>query len=340
MTIINKILNVCIGDTFIPLSNTKMHHNLLLFIAILILASCNEITKEDLKGNWIAVPSGKVPDIWGFNFKGDSVELIGDYLFKESGKFQVENGKLKFHLNRDNFKMETEILRLEADTLLIFDSLVFHRNREINNFDFQEYELIGHETNRFLSQEKKFFRSIDFYKIGEEIHFRFGDKQGAIEDVHLFLEGGHSKPKVLVFIGKGINLKNLQSLYYRLASEGQQNILLATKREGIFETHVLNDEIEIWWEDLEHHLANLKSAQPPPPPSPIVFNSKASYLKKGGTEIKISEKEDFQKIEELTAIGRFVVSISPNLPIEDYFELKKRLREWKQVNKEIMTEIE
>ncbi len=317
-----------------------MHHNLLLFIAILILASCNEITKEDLKGNWIAVQSGKVPDIWGFNFEGDSVELIGDYSFKESGKFQVEKGKLKFHLNRDNFKTETEILRLEADTLLIFDSLVFHRNKEINNFDFQEYELIGHETNRFLSQEKKFFNSIHFYKIGEEIQFRFEDKQGAIEDVHLFLGGGHSKPKVLVFIGKGINLKDLQSLYYRLASEGQLNILLGTKREGIFETHVLNDNIEIWWEDLVHHLANLKSAQPPPPPPPIGFNSKASYLKNGGTEINISEKKDFQKIEELATIGRYVVSISSNLQIEDYFELKKRLTEKKQLNKEIMTEIE
>lgn len=340
LLIITKILNACIRDTFISLSNTKMHHNLLLFIAILILASCNEITKEDLKGNWIAVPSGKVPDIWGFNFKGDSVELIGDYSFKESGKFQVEKGKLKFHLNRDNFRTETEILRLEADTLLIFDSLVFHRNREINNFDFQEYELIGHETNRFLSQEKKFFRSIHFYKIGEEIHFRFGDKQGAIEDVNLFLEGGHSNPKVLVFIGKGINLKDLRSLYYRFAWVQKLNILLGTKREGIFETHVLNDHIEIWWEDLALHIANLKSAPPPPPQPSIEFNSKASYLKNGGTEIKISTKKDFQKIEELTAIGRCVVSISANLPIEDYFELKKRLRKWKQVNKEIMTEIE
>jgi hypothetical protein len=106
------------------------------------------------------------------------------------------------------------------------------------------------------------------------------------------------------------------------------------------DTHVLNDNIEIWWEDLAHHLANLKSAQPPPPPPPIEFNSKASYLKNGGTEIKISEKKDFQKIEELKAVGRLVVSINANLPIEDYFELKKRLREWKQVNKVIMTEIE
>ena len=326
----------------VSLEKKKMkHRNLILIISILLFASCKEITKDDIKGNWIVFPNGyDEPIYWEINFKEDKVELIDDNLFKELGRYQVENGKIKIELDRDDLIIETKIKNLEVDTFLVFDSLTYHRNREITNSNFEEYKLIGIPTNRFLSKEKGLFHLIHFYKSNEEIQIRCGDKKATFEDLPLFLEGGHSKPKVLIFIGEGINLKDLQRIYFRLASIRQLRIWLGTKREGFSDTHILNDKIEIWWADLENHLANSKIRQPLPPPPPIEFTSKEDYLKNGGKEVKILDRKDFQKIDKFTEKERYVVSINLNLPIEDYFELKKRLIEKRKLNKQIITEIE
>ena len=60
---------------------------------------------------------------------------------------------------------------------------------------------------------------------------------------------------------------------------------------------------------------------------------------KGGKEIKILSKVDFSKIEKLNIEQKYLISISQNLSIEDYIELKRRLREIGKVNKQIITEI-
>ena len=316
------------------------HRNLILIISILVFASCKEITKDDIKGNWIVFPSGyDEPIFWKINFKEDKVELIGDNLFKEIGNYQIENGKIKIKLNRDDLEIETKIENLEIDTLLIFDSLVYHRNREIYNSNFEEYELIGIPTNKFLSEERNLFHLIHFYKSGEETQIRCGDKKATFEDIPLFLEGGHSKPKVILFIGKGISLKDLKKMYYRLASVGQFRIWLGTKREGISDTHIFKDKVEIWWDDLENHVANSKIPQPPPPPPSIDFTSKKEYLKNGGKEVEIRNKNDLRRIELLAETERYVVSISSDLSIEDYFKLKEMILKKKKNHKEIITEI-
>ena len=121
---------------------------------------------------------------------------------------------------------------------------------------------------------------------------------------------------------------------------GQFRIWLGTKREGISDTHIFKDKVEIWWDDLENHLANSKIPQPPPPPPSIDFTSKKEYLKNGGKEVEITNKNDLRKIELLAETERYVVSISSDLSIEDYFKLKEMILKKKKTNKEIITEIE
>ena len=318
------------------------HRNLTLIVSILLFSSCKEVTKDDIKGNWIAFPNGyDEPTFWEINFKEDRVELIDDNLFKETGEYQVENGEIKIQLNRDDLTIETKIRNLEGDTLLIFDSLTYYRNREITNSNFEEYKLIGISTDRLLSNERTLFYQIHFYKSEDnEIKIRVGDKLTNYDEVPLFLSGGHSNPKVLVFIGEGISLKALKKMYYRLASVGQLSIWLGTKREGMSDTHIFKDTIEIWWADFEDNLANSNIPQPPLPPPPIEFTSKEDYLKNGGLDIKILDKDDLQKIDELIPTAKYIISINSSLLIEDYIELKKKLIEKRKSNKQIITEIE
>jgi len=316
------------------------HLNLILIISILLFASCKEITKDDIKGNWIVTPSGyDEPKFREINFKEGKVELIDDNLFKEVGEYQVEDKRIRIQLDRDDLVIETKIQDLEVDTLLIFDSLEYHRNREITNSSFEEYDLIGIPTNKFLSSEKNYFSIIHFYKSEkDEIKIRLGDKTADFQDIPLFLSNRHSTPKVIVFIGERIMLKDLKKMYYSLASVGQSRICLGTKREGISDTHIFKDKIEIWWDDLENYLANSKIPQPPPPPND--FTSKKEYLKNGGKEVEILNKNDLRKIELLTETERYLVSISSDLSIEDYCKLEDMIIKKRKTNKEIVTEIE
>jgi hypothetical protein len=87
-------------------------------------------------------PSGyDEPKFREINFKEGKVELIDDNLFKEVGEYQVEDKRIRIQLDRDDLVIETKIQDLEVDTLLIFDSLEYHRNREITNSSFEEYDL-------------------------------------------------------------------------------------------------------------------------------------------------------------------------------------------------------
>lgn len=314
--------------------------NLVLLLLALIFSACGEIKKGDIKGNWTVMLSGfDEPTFTEIDFLEDKVELIDDYLFKESGSYRVEDEKISISLNRDHLGIETKIENLSADTLMIFDSLIYYRNEEISNSHIEEYELLGIRTNRLLSNEKQFYCTIHFYKSeSEEIKIRCGSKMANFDDIPLFLERSHSVQKVLIFLGKGIDLKDLKKLYFRLASIRQLDVWLATKREGISDTHVFKDNVEIWWSDLEIHLMNSKLHQPLPPPPPPELMSKAIYLKEGGEEVKISRRDDLDKIAKLYDDKRYVVSISRDLSVGDYLGLKKRLREKR--NNQIVTEID
>lgn len=314
---------------------------LILLIIIISFASCNQITNDDIKGNWLLEPSGYgYPDFWEIEFKENSVELIGENLFKEFGKYQIKNGHLEIELKRDDLKFETQIQILEDDTLVIFDSLKYHRKTESSWSTFEQYELIGIPTNKYLSKEGRYFGCIHFYKSKENKKIvRVGDHIVMLEQFPRFLNQIQSIHKPLILIGQGITLKDLKILFYCLVSNGPPKVILGTKRYGLSDTHIFKDEIEIWWDDLESQLATSRIPQPPPPPPPIEFTSKKEFLKNGGKEIIIDDKKAIRKLENLKTKKRYVISIDSNLTIEDYIQIKKKVNEMRKSNSKIITEI-
>lgn len=319
----------------------KIQH-LILLLSILVVTSCKEITKVDIQGNWIAMRTGNDEVvIRELHFKNETVEVIGKDVFKESGEYQIKNRKIKIKLDRDDIAIEIKIQKLGVDTFLIFDNLMYQRNRMYTSMNVQEYELIGISTNKYLSSERNDFHVIHFYKSKKgAIRIRYGDKNATFEDIFLFLERRHSKRGVLIYLGKGINLQDIKKLYYRLASIYQLKVWFATKKEGLSRTHIFADNIQIWRVDLENYIADSSILQPIPPPPPYELTSKAIYLKDRGKELEILNRKDFGKIQKMDANTRYVISISSHLTIEDYFELKRRIREKRKINKQIITDIE
>jgi len=245
------------------------YKNLILIAIILLFAACKEITKEDLRGDWYAHRYDQQIEvnIREMSFSEEKVEWIDDYLFKESGEYEIENNELVIKRIKDNFKIRTKIKSLVADTLVVFDSLVYYRNSPFTDFSYDEYSLIGVITNRFLSEEDRYFEIIYYYKSERnELKIRLGQKITGYEDIPLFLEERHSrKSGVLVFLGEGVTLKDLKELYIQLAAMNLHRVWLATKEKGIADYHIFTERIEIWRNELEEH-PKIKIPLPPPPP--------------------------------------------------------------------------
>ncbi len=314
--------------------------------SFLILASYRPITGEDIQGDWATFEYNENIAFWRVSFKKDKIELTDNYTFKETGKYQIENGVLKIQLDRDNLLLETKFQHLDSSSFSIFENLTFSK---VKHCDIEAYKLIGIPTNQILSVNEYFSNILHFY-ISEknEIKIRTGeamiDYDALSETLPLSIyskkEYWNWSRRVSILIGEGITLKNLQKLYFHLGILNYTQVWLGTKKTGISDFHIFKDTIEHqWWEGIEKH-PFWDSQTPPPPPTSLEFTSKKAFLEKGGTEIGITSKTDFEKIDKLSETERYLISIDSNLSIENYIDLKKRLQEKRKTNKHIRVEIE
>lgn len=307
---------------------------LFLIISVLLITSCNEVSKQDIQGKWIYLPYENENSLLGVNINEDKIELIGEDYFNTEGKYDLKNGKIHIKNDRDNKIMNTRI-RMIGDTLL-FNNDKYVRNKDSFS-DINAYKLIGIPTNTLISDENSFYELLHLYKSNNQLQLRYQDRIISFEELPLCLYSHHSNHTIILYLGEGITLDDLKKMYYHLAALGKSNIWLGTKKEGLFDTHIIEDKIEIWGDDLMQYLKELDYSFPPPPPPQ--FTSKQEYLKNGGKELIIHNKTDLKKIKEL-GNEKHVISISSNLSIEDYLKIKRMIREQRKSNKKIMTEIQ
>lgn len=316
--------------------------DLILILLILIFTSCEEIKKDDIKGNWIiALGNGNIePVFYELNFRENEVELISSDFFKETGKYQVERGRINIKLARNNLKLETKIKKLDVNTLVIFDSLKFERNLGYENYQLDEYQLIGINTEEYLSEIKNVYFTLHYYrKNNEGPLLRMGNKVVKCEEIYKLISSQFKNLELVLYLGKGITLKDLKNLYYNLASINQPNIILVTKQEGFSKTHIFNDSIEIWREDYVNYFANLEKIRPPIS-SPIEYESKVEFFQTGSKEIKLVNSKDYSKLDEINPQEKCVITINSNFSIAEYIEIKKKIREKRKINKQIIIQIE
>jgi len=319
-----------------------MKNSILIFLVFQIsLTSCNQIKLEEIEGRWSYLPgNSKAPQFTEFIINNGTIELIADDLFKELGTVEIKGDKLSFNLLRDELNISYIIDNLEVDTMKLNDSLTFLRNSYLGNGNFEDYELIDISTDKLLSAITNYYKTIHFYKsVHDELRIRCGDSMTELKDVSLFLSGHHDSPhETMILIGQGIELIDLKQLYIVLRLSGQLKISLGTKRNGLADTEVFRDYVEIWWDDAEEFR---KSQQPMPPPSPPQpFKSKRTFLGSDGKEIHVKSNRDIELLNSLNGSGKYVIEIDKNLSIEQYIKVKQTLKEIKKTNKEIRTSIE
>lgn len=306
---------------------------LVLIISVLLITSCNEVSKQDIQGQWAYLPYENENILLGINFNEDRIELIGEDYFNTVGKYDLKNGKIHIKNDRDNKIMNTGI-RMIGDTLL-FNNVKYVRNKDSYS-DIKAYKLIGIPTNTLISDENSFYELLHLYKFNNQLQLRYQDRVMSFKELPFCLYSNHSNHKIILYLGEETTLGDLKKMYYHLAALGKSKIWLGTKKEGLFDTHIIEDEIEIWGDDLMHYLKELEYSFPPPPPPKYASNQE--YLKNGGKKLFIHNKTDLEKIKEL-GNEKHVISISSNLSIEDYIEIKRMIKEHRKSNQRIITMI-
>lgn len=288
--------------------------------------------------------NGVAPEFTEFIIKTDSIQLITDNLYKELGKVSLNKKGLDIVLNRDELHFDYKIQRHTLDTLILKDSSRYLRDNYLFNGNFESYDLINISTGKLLSHEKLFFGIIHYYNSRDgDLKIRCGDKMSNFSDIPLFLDGGHRELRgpreILVFLGNGIDLRELRKLYYALAYSGTMKTTLVTKAVGLKDREIFEDTIEIWWDEIEKYHQSQVPSPPPLPPHPK-FGSKKQYLSNSAKQVTINSSDEIEKLESMNDKDKYLVVINQNLSVEDYIIVKQRLKYKKRINKSIRTAIE
>lgn len=320
------------------MSYKKEKLRLISFLLILILFGCEKSTNKDLTGHWsISRSENDKTNLRELKFIGNNVSLIDNFLYKETASFKILNDDLIIKLDSQN-QIRTRIHKLVADTIAIFEGTTFFRDKNSFFPEIEEYELIGIKTDHQFKPDN-FYPVFHYYKSeGGTVKIRYDSKSAQFDDIPLFGMRHNYGPNNIIFIGKGITLKDLKKLYYHFESSASRKVILILFKQGVSDYRAFTDKIEIWRSDLDGYIKNSKiSLYLPPPPD---YASKEEYLGNDGEELRITSRLDFEKLNSLNEEKRFVISIDEELDFKDYVDLKLKVNEVNKSRKiEFKTEI-
>lgn len=173
-----------------------------------------------------------------------------------------------------------------------------------------------------------------FKNIKNELKLKLNDR--VTEDFNMipkFSFGYHNKNlSMVIYIGKGVELKDILKCYYQLDKVNINEVFLLTQFDIKDNNYKGFQDIFHFW-DFQRNFFSKEKIEIPEP-----YNTKNDYLKKHNPKIiKINSKNDFKLIEGIEEENKYLISINPNLSIEDYIILKEKLF---KIDKNIRTEFD
>jgi len=286
----------------------------IIFTFILLLSSCNEIENETIQGYWIAAPISyydtNLPEI---EFNNNDIVIVDNNSFRRSEKYLVENNKLKIK----SVAFDLTIPNNASDTIYL-NNIKYVKQESKLKLD--EYHLLGITTDQKLSKISNQIIPLHCYRNSQGVFkTRVGDKYVDIENLKSTITPSHSYPEIALFIGENIELSDLKEVYYELFSLNIRKAILVVNYHFPNEYEIFQDNIEIWWNDINDYYLDKNS-----PPLPRVgFRTKSEVLKNDFKIINIKSKKDIKKIEKLKIDSTYFISINENLIVSNYIELKQ-----------------
>ena len=303
---------------------------LLLFILAGFLISCQDQFDPQKFGNtWF--PDYEHGDYSAqpfIKFNKDSIHFIDIFDYHAVRKYEVKNRSIHIEHGDStiikNFKFSSK-----DSTLVIADKRYLYYPDYYPLEDDIRYQLIGLESPLKTTAKELHRYETGFHLISTNgtVKLKLNDRLRSFDDIPAFVMNTSPHFDLLgnvIYIGQGIQLKDVISAYYQLASINQLKVVLVTNFDlatGFY--NIQFDRIDIWNEQLHTYFLPEHLEVPH-----FDINNRNHFLKKHDPIIvEINSKKEFSKLEPINPNRSYLISISNDLDLIDYLALKQKILE-------------
>ena len=305
-------------------------------IAFSTISCKKEFKPDNFKGVWTNLTennsSNELPSI---TFRNDSIYLEDIYTYTVKGKFELSRNKIMYYLKNDTLTYEFSFNSNDS-TILINN----HKYRFWEGYSYDEtmtnYDLIGVTNLGSITTDSLYRFDGGFHlfknkqdstklKLNEKITSNFNEIKRFDFDIHFDL------PITVIYIGKNISLKDLIKCYLVFGSFGNKrsSLLITNYNPKTNSYNGIIDRFDFWKEQIT---PILKKENAPSLPF-LDEDSKNIYFKRYKPKnIIINSKDDFHFLN-VSENNNLLISINPNLELEDYLTLKQQIQVLKKEKK-------
>jgi len=300
---------------------------------LLILTSCSEkLKKEDLQGQWTALPKNyQQPQYSIIEFNDDNIYLTNYDSFKYSSKYEIDGKKIKF--KEVNFQIEVSN---DTSDLIYINGIKYQKSTD--EYSTRTYDLVKIKSDKDFFKLNENYLPVHCYHDPQGVfRIRIGDKLISLKDLTFSIPPFHPHVKweIVLFVDKNVRLQELKSVFYELLELNIRKANIIVDFRPPNEYKIFEDEIEIWSPDMNNYLLENNS---PPIPNFALLNKDKS-LKNGYVQIIIERKEDITNFPDLLQENTYLISINKDLVALDYIELKREVFDLRKQEFKIFTEI-
>jgi len=291
-----------------------MNRLLSIFILTVLLASCS----NQPEGFWRLNYDDEVGNLllpYELSFRSDTLFFVNGYNFKQTSIFKIEGDSISISFKNGIKKRYS--LEILSDSSLRFEDRNYFRTSKGYFSKTQSYELLGWSSkNKFNPHEN----STTIHLIKDENDSTKVILNGItsnLKELPMFLRGGHGqKPKIYLFLGKGIELKDLSDAYCWIKYSGYRKAELVTGNVSFERFYSLRDYVDV--DESTFIKFREKNSLPPPPP----FSESKHEIK----DVFVNAMADLN-FEEQTDSVKYRYNFSTQLDIIQYFELTQKLND-------------
>ncbi len=290
-----------------------MNQLLSIFFLFSLLISC--IDKREVEGYWRLDPSQEVEDHFSpyeLRFHQDTLCLVDGYNFKQSFLF-VETGKSITIASKHRIK-KSYSFEILSDNRILFADRQYLRTKKHYFTKSPSYDLLGWITDQTF-HPKINSNTIHLIKDGNTTKVTLNDVTTNLKNLPKFLRWGHGQlPTIYLYIGKGIELKDLLNAYCWIKYSGYSKVELVTSNISFEQFYSLQDYTDI--DDSLFTEFLTKNSLPPLPSQPK--SDEKIY------DIVVCSKKDFHvkpKSDTLTSRYNFPMQ----LDLKTYLTLTEKI---------------
>ncbi len=294
------------------------------FIFLTIIISSCKKNDSNISGYWsLNFDNGDRENILPYvlNFQNDTLITVDEHNFKQTSKYKINNDSI--YITSKNGAKEKYSFSIISDSIISFSNKEFFRVSKDFFPETQSYELLNWKSGEKF---KRVSNSTVVHLIKQKSVAKviLNDKISNLNKLPEFLTWSHNKkPTVYLYIGKGIELKDLTDVYCWMKYCGYRKVELVIANNSIESFLSIKDAINI--DDVLFSTFIKAKKLPPLPLRPRVVDKSKNI-----DVICINSKNELKHLNN-SKIYRY--NISNQLDINSYLELIQQLQKEKKIKR-------